>query len=640
MLKVFQRRNNLGIKIMMGVILGLISLMMVVTLVPGLVGSMNNSPDTVATVGSETISVADVSTMVDRQMRGGSLPPSLKGFYAKQVVDQLIFIKALTVEAQRLGITVTPQEQADRIRELLPSVFVDAKWVGKDKYVQEVEQRTGMSVPEFEEWIRESLIGEKFRHLVTDGITVSPDEVSQDFLRRNEKIKVDYVVLKPADFVQSINPSDQELTDYFNKNKARYSVPERRSARYAELTADQIQKRIKITDADMQAYYNQHINDYKVPERVHVEHILFKTVGKTDAEIAEIRLKAEDVLAKAKHGANFEGLAKEYSEDTSKDKGGDIGWIQRGQTVAEFEKTAFTLPNGSISDLVKTQYGFHIIKVVEHENARTQPLDEVRLNIIEALTNQESTDLMDKSEGDLASAIRQSNRQSLDDLAKRFGLTVGETPAVSAAEPLAALGNAPALRDELFALQQGEISSPIRTDKGYVVLQVKSIVPAHAPSLAEVRDRVLADYRQAKSIDLAQSKANQFTSLVRSGKSVQEAAKELGLDVKSSEPFSRTGSVPDIGSGKQIEAAFGMKVGQVSAAVPLTGNWVVYSVTEHDSVNPADLGAQRKEIEKQLLESKRSMAFEAFRQALEDRLKQEGKVVINADVMKRLTSTT
>src|SRR5580658_2234419 len=164
MLKVFQRRNNLGIKIMMGVILGLISLMMVVTLVPGLVGSMNNSPDTVATVGSETISVADVSTMVDRQMRGGSLPPSLKGFYAKQVVDQLIFIKALTVEAQRLGITVTPQEQADRIRELLPSVFVDAKWVGKDKYTQEVEQRTGMSVPEFEEWIRESLIGEKFRH--------------------------------------------------------------------------------------------------------------------------------------------------------------------------------------------------------------------------------------------------------------------------------------------------------------------------------------------------------------------------------------------------------------------------------------------------------------------------------------------
>ncbi len=625
---------------MMGVILGLISLMMVVTLVPGLVGSVNSNPDTVATVGNQTISVGDVSMIVDRQMRGGSMPASLKGFYTKEVLDQLIFIKALNVEAQRLGITVAPQEQADRIRELLPSVFVGDKWVGKDKYVAEVEQRTGMSVPQFEEWVKESLIGEKFRHLVTDGIMVSPEDVSREFLRRNDKIKIDYVILKPSDLMATINPSDQELASYFNKNKSKYSVPERRSARYAELTIDQLQKQVKLTDADMQAYYNQHINEYKVPERVHAEHILFKTVGKTDAEIAEIKLKAEDVLAKAKHGADFEDLAKQYSEDTSKDKGGDLGWIQRGQTVPEFEKVAFTLPNGAVSDLVKTQYGFHIIKVIEHENARTQPLDEVRLNIIEALTDQKANELMDKTEADLASAIRESNRQNLDALAKRFGLTVSESPAVSASEPLGTLGNAPALHDELFTLQQGEISAPIRTDKGYVVLQVKSILPAHPPALAEVRDNVLADYRQAQSTELAQSKANQFAAMVRSGKSMQDAAKALGVQLKSSEAFPRTGSVPDVGSGKQLEAAFKLKVGQVSSPLSLADNWIVYSVTEHDPVNPADFAAQRQDIEQQLLESKRSMAYEVFRQTLEDRLKKEGKVVINEDVVKRLTSAS
>src|SRR4029077_17504842 len=114
-----------------------------------------------------------------------------------------------------------------------------------------------------------------------------------------------------------------------------------------------------VSDDTLRAYYNSHIDEYKVENRAHVEHILFKTVGKTDAEVAEIRQKAEDALKQAKHGANFENLAKKYSEDDgTKAKGGDLGWIVDGQTVPEFQQAAFTLPKGAISDLVKTQYGF------------------------------------------------------------------------------------------------------------------------------------------------------------------------------------------------------------------------------------------------------------------------------------------
>ena len=112
-----------------------------------------------------------------------------------------------------------------------------------------------------------------------------------------------------------------------------------------------------VNDEALRAYYNAHIDQYKVENRAHVEHILFKTIGKTDAEIAEIRQKAEEVLKKAKSGANFEDLAKKYSEDDStKPKGGDLGWIVEKQTVPEFEQAAFSVPKGSISDLVKTQY--------------------------------------------------------------------------------------------------------------------------------------------------------------------------------------------------------------------------------------------------------------------------------------------
>ena len=163
-------------------------------------------------------------------------------------------------------------------------------------------------------------------------------------------------------------------------------------------------------------------------DRVHVEHILLKTVGKTEAESAEIQKQAEDVLKQAKKGANFEDLAKKYSEDTgTKEKGGDLGWIVDKQTVPEFQQAAFSLPRGSISDLVKTNYGFHIIKVLDKESAHTKTFEEVRSTIEPILAEEKLNSLSNDVSAQMASAIRQSNRQSLDDLAKKFDLQIGET---------------------------------------------------------------------------------------------------------------------------------------------------------------------------------------------------------------------
>ena len=168
----------------------------------------------------------------------------------------------------------------------------------------------------------------------------------------------------------------------------------------------------------------------------------FKTVGKTDAEVAEIRQKAEDVLKKAKAGANFEDLAKKYSEDDgTKAKGGDLGWIVEGQTVPEFQQAAFTLPKGSISDLVKTQYGFHIIKVLDHETAHTKTFDEVKSTIQPIVLDEAVNNKANQISDEMAAAVRQSNHQSLDDLAKKFNLELGDLPLASAAEPISAFGN-------------------------------------------------------------------------------------------------------------------------------------------------------------------------------------------------------
>ena len=643
MLRSIQQRDldkNRWVKITMSVILLVICLAMVITLVPGLVGfAGSTNPDTVATVGSTEITVPAVQQRLDMISRGQSIPDVLRGLYAKQVLDQMVFQQALQIEADRLGIRVTPEEEADRIKQILPSAFEGDTWL-KDRYPTEVQRLTGLSVSEFESEVQDLMLQEKFHHLVTDGISVTPAEIEQEFRRRNDKVSIEYALVKPSDLAASIHPSDADLAAYFSKHESQYQIPEKRSARYALLDVNALKENTKIPDSDVLAYYNSHINDYRVENRVHVEHILFKTIGKTDAEIAEIHKTAEEVLEKAKHGANFEDLAKKYSEDdATKAKGGDLGWIVEGQTVPEFQQAAFTLPKGSISDLVKTQYGFHIIKVIDHEPAHTKPLEEVRSTILPILLDQKVSAEASTISDQMAEAVRQSNRQSLDDLAKRFNLTVGESPAVSATDPLLAFGNAPDVRTALFQLRPGELSLPLQTSQGYVIITPKEVFPAHQGTLAEVHDKVLADYQQSQALILAQQKAADLSKQAQSG-DFSKAAKSLGLNPVTPEPFSRTGTIPDIGDAKLLSTAFSMPDGQVSAPLQVAGDWIVFHVVSHQLANPADFPQQSAAIQTQLLQTKQSAAFEAFHNALIDRLTKQGKIAINAEVMQRLTKSS
>lgn len=639
MLKNLNQRKR-GVKIFLGAILVAISAAMVLTLAPiGGMGGTTESPDAVATVGGQNITVLDVRQQFDQQTRGQQLPPIMQGYYMQQILQQMVFKRVLELEAQRLGMQVTDDEVTQRIRQILPSAFSGGTWVGSERYAQEVQVRTGMSVAQFEDTLRTGLLEEKFQRLVTDGITVSPQELEARYRWENEKVQLTYVQVKPADLESSINPSEAELSAYFAKNQSKYQVPERRSAKYALLDVAKLKQQTKISDAEIQAYYQQHLDDYKVDNRVHVEHILFKTLGKTDAEVALIKQTAQKIDDQAKHGGNFEDLAKKNSEDdNSKDKGGDIGWIVAGQTVPAFEQAAFTLPKGGVSDVVQAPYGFDIIKVLDKETAHTKPVSEVRDSIVALLTQQKVTQEQNDMSDKMAAAVRQSSRQPIEPIAKSLDLQTGETPLVSVTEPVGDLGDAQALKEALFSLHEGELSQPISIDRGYVILQVNKIAPSHQGTLAEVKDRVLADYRKEKSLELAQQKAQQLAKLVKGGEALDKAAKSLGLTAKSTDPISRSGQAPDLGPIKDFEAAFSMNAGQSSDPVFSGGNWVVYQVKAKQPINPADFEKAKSSIEQQILQDKQGAAFESFREALEERYAKEGKLVYNTQNLKTLTS--
>jgi peptidyl-prolyl cis-trans isomerase D len=538
-------------------------------------------------------------------------------------------------EAKRLGLRVSDQERAARIRQFLPTAYNGDTFVGMDRYAAEVQARFQLTVPVFEELIRQGLLQDKFRKLVTDGVSVGPSELQDEFKYKNEKVKLDYAFIKPEDLEAKIAPDEAEIKAAYEKNRSRYQVPETRVARYGLIDLNQLRQNAQISDDELKAQYQQNIQQYQVSNRVHAEHILLMTVGKTDAEVEEIRQKAEDVLKQAKKGGNFEDLAKKYSEDPgSKDKGGDLGWITQGQTVPEFEKTAFSLDKGKISDLVKTQYGFHIIKVLDKETAHTKPFEEVKESIKVPLLLAKADKLASNEADQLSAAIRRSNKISLDDLAKQFHLSLGETRPVTAIDPILELGNSKDAKEAIFRLHQDELSLPIRTDRGYLVLSVKQIQPAHPGSLQEVRDKIVTELKLQKSTELARAKAEDLAKRVKAGEKFAAAAKSLGLEAKTSDLLARSGSISGAVSGKQIAAAFQLKSGDIGAPLNLGANWFVYRVAEKQEPNPADFAKQKKELTDQVLQTKRSLAFEAFRTSLETRLKQEGKLQIMSDKMK------
>jgi len=625
-----------GKRVLFGVVIAFIALSMLLYLVPQGTNTTEGSTDVLAKIGDQTVTMGEVRQQLDQIRRQNPIPQPLEGLYARNILNQLVFQKEIEFEAKRIGITVSDQARADRIKMYVPAAFNGDTFVGMDAYAREVQTRFQLTVPVFEDLVKQGLVEEKLRKLITDGISASPAEIQEEFKSQNEKVKLDYALIKPEDLEAKITPSDSDVKAYYEQNKAKSLIPEKRVVRYALLDLTQLRQSTVVSDDELKVVYQQNIQQFQVPNRVHVEHILLLTTGgKTDAEITEIKKKAEDILAQAKKkGANFEELAKKYSEDPgSKAKGGDVGWVLPGQMVSEFEKASFSLNKGDISDLIKTQYGFHIIKVLDKETAHTKTFDEVKDSLRPKYmlnkVDQQASTIADQISAD----IRQSNKTTLDQLAQKYHLTIAETHPVGAGEPVLELGNGQDVKDEIFHLRPGDLSLPLRTDRGYVVLSLRQSLPAHQGTLEEVRDKVVSEFKQQKSNELAKSKAEELEKRVKAGEKFAAAAKALGLDPKTSDSFARNGSVANLGSGKQLAPAFALKIGQVGPALSLGSNWAVYQVVERQEANPADFDKQKKEITDTLLKQKRELAFSAFQTSLNDRLKQEGKLKLYPEKM-------
>ena len=636
----FMRRQRSALKWVWVILIFIFSVTLVTLYIP--FGDLPNVSITndVASVGNDSISAREFQTAyrnyIDR-MRGQLTPEMLRAFrFEHQIMDALVMRHVMTEQARRLGLNASVADIEQRILEN-PAFREAGNFIGRARY-QAILAQNNLTIEEFESGVRDDIMTDKLKSFVTAGVTVSDKEVETEYKRRNEKAKLDYFVIDPAKLDDKVTLTDQDKRDYYEKNKAKYSVPEKRQARYIFVETVKMRSQVTVSDSELRQYYEQHQSEYRLPDRVTAQHILFKTQEKKPEEIAAIRQKARDVLERAKKGEDFESLAKQFSEDTSAANGGDLGSFTRGQMVPEFEQVAFSLTPGAISDLVQTQFGIHIIKVKEKQEARNRPFEELK----EAVRPIVSTRKAEQKVSDVAQqiAVELVSNKDLNAVAQKFAVEVKETGLVEPGQPIPELGNAAELERRMAMMAKGEIGTAIPVERGYVVPMLTEIAPAHPASFEEAQTKVATDVKAEKVQLLATEKGNQVQELIKAGKDLATAAKTVGAEIKTSELLTRGASVPDFGSIAEFDKEiFSLPIGKAGTPSTISGKTFAFSVKERQEINPEEMKKSMETVRTEVVPGKREQYFSAYMQEIRKKMETNKEIRINESILTQLAQT-
>jgi peptidyl-prolyl cis-trans isomerase D len=569
-----------------------------------------------------------------RQQYGGSINEQLLRQLGidQQILQQMVDEQAALAEAQRQGIRVSDEELAQQIFSI-PALQENGRFIGEQRYEQLLaSQYPPITKSDFEQSLRRSLMIDKLRSAVTDWIAVSDTDLEREYRNRNEKVKLQVVALTADKFRDKVTVNDADVASHYDAHKTEYRKGEQRKIRYLLVDRDQLRARVNVTPQEIESYYNSNTQQFQTPEQVRASHILLKTEGKDEAAV---RKQAEDILKQAKaSGADFAALAKKYSEDDgSKANGGDLDYFSKGRMVPEFEQAAFSMQPGQISDLVKSQFGFHIIKVVDKKAASTRTLDEVRAQIQTTLTTQRVDQQIAERTRDLDMRVKKPS--DLDTVGKESGSVVSETGFFARDEPVPGIGPTPEVTNQAFQMKDGEVSRGLQSPRGPMYITVTGKRDPYVPNLDEVKDRVREDVIKVRAAELSKQKAGEIAAALRASKDFAGTAKAQGLEAKDTQLITRGSPIPDVGVSQEIDnVAFTLPTGGVSDPIATPTATVIVHVAERQEVTPDAFRTAKESFRTQLLNEHRAQFFESYMA----KAKQTMKIQVNADVARRLTT--
>jgi peptidyl-prolyl cis-trans isomerase D len=595
----------------------------------------------VARMGSDEISAVEFDRMYQnqvqryREMYKGSFSPELARALdlPRQVLDGMIERKLRLEAAKRMNLRVTDDELARAIATL-PVFQENGRFIGVQKYSEQL--RLAGYLPEtFEEGMREDLLVEKYTALVKATVAIPDADVRREFAARNDKAKIEYIVVPASRLETALEPSEADLTTYYEKNKERYRAPEQRRANYLLVDRLKVRAKVPVSDAEIRAEYEAKKESYAVPEQVNVSHILVKVEpgGGPDAE-AKGKAKAETLLARAKSGEDFAKLAQENTDDpTGKENGGQLPPFGRGQMVPEFEQAAFDMRPGEIRGPIKTSFGYHIIRLAAKTSPTTRTLEEVRPSISGELAERKAFAEMKRMAGELAAKVRGLTNKSDEELRKLQSDTVtyNTTGWFSRSGPIEGIGPNAAFSKEAWALKIGEVTTiPIDTPRGSVLLRPSAERPSAIAPFDEIRAKIAEDWKSERREKEALEKLDPAARELASGTTLAALATRYETEVKTTADFGPGGPIPELGDAPRLsEAVFKTPAGQAGPPVPVPAGFVLFRVLTRTQADPAAFDTQKIEI----AESLRAKEAERLIRSIVAQMRADRKIEVNEEVL-------
>jgi peptidyl-prolyl cis-trans isomerase D len=523
----------------------------------------------------------------------------------QQAVNDVVQEALIVQRAHAEGLDVTDEELNAQI-QAVPAFQEGGRFALR--HYQEFLRRRGFTAGAFESEMRREITRQKVERAVRDGVRVTPAEVEHAFVLRREEARAVWALVELGPLIAAATASDDELQKYLSAHGDEFRQPERR--KLLSVTLAQKDFLTRVADAEVERYYREHAKEFEEPRRARASHVLAR-VGETGGSEAEDKARATitDVIRRAKAGEDFAKLAKATSEDPgSASKGGDLGWVRRGETVPQFEQAVFALKKGGISpEPVRTPFGFHAIKVLEVHEGGKKPLKDVAAQI-RAKLQAEATE---RAMRDRALEIRPKLLAAKDFVAeaKALGLTAAEST-VARTDRVAGFGAPDPLEEAAFNLTQGGVSPPVKTPVGLVLVKAVATIPAGIPPLAEIKERMALAVRREKAEAQADARAKKLAEEATRGDFLA-AAKAAGAVTGETARFSRAKPAEKL-PGDAMLAALQAPLGSVTAPVKTPQGSYVLKVLERVPPTPGALASERDTLTKEVLAQKQGQAWESW----------------------------
>jgi peptidyl-prolyl cis-trans isomerase D len=599
-----------------------------------------------ARVNGETITFNDYSRALKnvedmyRQQFGQQFTPEMSQAMnlPQQVINMLVDQRLLAQEARRMNIEATPEEVRKKLLEI-PIFSENGKFIGMELYTRYVTGPLGYtSASEFEADLGRDIALQKMESALQNSVVVSPKAAEAEYRRANENARVRYVLL-PAGDATAITVSQAELDAYYKQHQDEYTHGEQKRVRYILADYAKIRSEVKPTEPELRKLYEASKESYRRPASAHVLHILVKVdPGATQEADIAARAKAQSLIQQLRGGADFATLARANSEDpSSSGNGGDMGWVNMGQTVEPFERAIFSIPLNQISDPIRsTEYGYHIVKVVERRDSTVQPFEEARPALAARAANDMARDIA-RAEINRVNAVIKSNKPRNADaftLLATGRLTSNDAGWVGRSDAIGGLGQNAPLSQWLFASKDGDVSEPIGTPRGIAIAYTELSRASGVAPLSEVKEKVEQDVKLQKAREAART---QLATAAAGSATVDEIAAKLGRPAQDT-TVNRTGSVPGFNgdTSQFVDAALKANVGQLQGPVVVGDGAVAFQVVEQKRITSEELAQNRTVFADRL----RQQQARQLRQVLVDKLRKGAEVEINDSIARPTTPAT